>query len=175
MIQYQYIHPYHGESGERYGKTMTFKVIETQEQFDAMVKERLDRAKETARKETLAEFSDYEDLKKQVDQFKQATSEKDSAIKDLETRLKTTEKEKDDALKKTTAVELTNTKIKVANDLGIPIEMAERLTGDDEESIRQDAEHLKEYFAPKTAPLGSYEKSGEPDRRDQLRQLLNGN
>lgn len=155
---------------------MTFKVIETQEQFDEMVKDRLERAKETARKETLAEFSDYEDLKQQIDRFKTATSEKDNTIKELESRLKTTEKEKADAQAKTTAVELANTKIKVANELGIPIEMADRLTGDSEESIREDAEHLKDYFGqPKTAPLGSYEKSGEPDRRDQLRQLLNRN
>ena len=156
---------------------MTFKTIETQEQFDEMVKDRMERVKEKAIKETRAEFSDYESMKQQIaeleEKVKATASEKDGAIKDLQDQLKQSAKEKDDMAVKAKAYELQATKIKVANAMGLPIEMAERLSGDDEESITADAESLKGLFGQKNAvPLGSYEDSGEPTARDHLRELL---
>ena len=156
---------------------MTFKVIETQEQFDELVKERLAKAKDKAREEVRAEFSDYDDLKQQIaelnEKVKATASEKDTEIKSLQDQLKASAKEKDELTGKAKAYELQATKIKVASDMGIPLEMADRLSGDDEESIKADAENIKDLFGTKqTAPLGSYEVSGEPTTRDQLRQLL---
>lgn len=156
---------------------MTFKVIETQEQFDELVKDRLAKAKDKAREEVRAEFSDYDALKQQIaelnEKVKATASEKDTEIKSLQDQLKESAKEKDELTGKAKAYELQATKIKVASDMGIPLEMADRLSGDDEESIKADAENIKDLFGTKqAAPLGSYEVSGEPTTRDQLRQLL---
>ena len=128
-----------------------FKVIETQEDFDKAIQKRLARAeRETAEKykdylapEKVEELKkEYEDkLKKSGEELK-AAQEKiaghDQIVADLTTRATTAENKL--------------LKGRIANDAGIPLELAGRLVGNNEEELKKDAEQLASYLVPKSAP-----------------------
>lgn len=136
-----------------------FKIIETQEQFDEIVKDRIARAKESAVKE----FADYEDIKK-------ANGAYEKQIADLTEQLKKADEGKasiDDeiqALKeKVQQYEMASVKTKVAHEVGLPYELASKLSGDDEDSIREDAKTMAQFVkGQQSAPMGS----NEPTKTD---------
>lgn len=136
-----------------------FKIIETQEQFDEIVKDRIARAKESAVKE----FADYEDIK-------QANGNYEKQIADLTEQLKkadegkATSNDEIQALKdKVQQYEMASVKTKVAHEVGLPYELASKLTGDDEDAIREDAETMVKFVkAQQSAPIGS----NEPTKTD---------
>ena len=132
-----------------------FKVIETQEQFDEMVKDRIARAEAKAQEK----YADYDSLKAQL-------SEKDEQITALSSQLKeTTEKvagydgQVKELQDKISAYATDAVKTRVAHDMGLPYELASRLNGSNEEEIKADAKKLKEaaklFHTP--APLGAPE------------------
>lgn len=117
---------------------------------------------------------DYEELKNKKDAL-------EKKVGDLETTLNaTTEKyadvdttiaEKDKLIKD---YETTNLKFRIANQAGIPMDLAERLAGETEEEIKADAEKLSEFVNKKpTLPLKSYEEPTEDDSTLALKQTLN--
>ena len=128
-----------------------FKVIETQEDFDKAIQKRLARAE----REAADKYSDYlapdqvdrlknefeEKLKKAEEDLK-AANEKiaghDQIVADLTTRATTAENKL--------------LKGRIANDAGIPLELAGRLVGNNEEELKKDAEALASYLVPKSAP-----------------------
>ena len=59
------------------------------------------------------------------------------------------------------AYETASVKTKVALELGLPYQMASRLTGDDEKAIRADAEAMKQLIGAQVppAPIGNPEPS----------------
>lgn len=128
-----------------------FKVIETQEDFDKAIQKRLARAeREAAEKyqEYLAPDKvdelkqEYEKkIQKAADELK-AANEKiaghDQIVADLTTRATTAESKL--------------LKGRIANDAGIPYELANRLVGSNEEELKADAEQLASFLAPKSAP-----------------------
>ena len=114
----------------------SFKTIETQEQFDAMVKDRLERARESVRKE----YQDYESLKEKVNGFQK---EKES----YETKIASLTKSNEEITGKYKALETDSLKVKIALENGIPFEMANRLSGTDVESITKDAKLLSGFVS----------------------------
>ena len=58
------------------------------------------------------------------------------------------EKELADIQAKMKATELSNMRLKIANELGIPVALAERLRGDNEDELREDADKLMEVITP---------------------------
>ncbi|MGM9946724.1 capsid assembly scaffolding protein Gp46 family protein [Floccifex sp.] len=114
----------------------SFKIIETQEQFDAMVKDRLERARESVRKE----YQDYESLKEKVNGFQK---EKES----YETKIASLTKSNEEITGKYKALETDSLKVKIALENGIPFEMANRLSGTDVESITNDAKLLSGFVS----------------------------
>lgn len=128
---------------------MEFTPIETQEAFDAMVKDRVERAKKSTAKEFEARLQDLE-------QTKEALAAKDTEIgtlkakiTDLEGASKTNEESYQSMQKELSEAKLAALKQRVAIETGIPLEMAERLAGDDEESVRKDAEAVKGFMGAK--------------------------
>lgn len=110
---------------------------------------------------------DYEELKK-------AKTALEKKVGDLEKNLNaTTEKyadvdttiaEKDKLIKD---YETTNLKFRIANQAGIPMDLAERLSGETEDEIKADAEKLSEFVNKKpTLPL----KPTEPGNTDPTEQ-----
>lgn len=150
---------------------MAFTPIETQEDFDAAIKKRLEQ-KEREVKELYKNYLSpeaVEELRKELD------GKNADQISDLTDKL-TKAQEKaatvDETVKaltdRATAAEKSLLKQRVAHSKGIALELAERLIGDTEEELTADAENFAAYMTPRTAPpmrstetpLGAFTSSG---------------
>lgn len=131
---------------------MPFNPINTQEEFDAAIKDRLERER--------GKYADYEDLKTQVSTL---TTERDTALQQVADR---------DA--KIAKYETDSVKTRIAREKGIPAEMAHRLTGNTEEEIAQDADAMAKIFqeAKGAAPLFDNSQPVGDDKDAALKQLL---
>ena len=118
-----------------------FTVIETQEQLDKIIGERVKRAERQAAEK----YADYDDIKKQNAQFAEQAKNHKSVVDELNAKIH--------------QYETASVKTKVALEVGLPYQMASRLTGDDEKAIRADAEAMIKLIGntKPTAPLGSSE------------------
>lgn len=115
-----------------------FKIIETQEQLDAVISERLKRAEEKYKEK----YSDYDDLKTQLND---ATTKIDSLNKQLEEangKVASNDENVAALNAKIAKYETDSVKTRIALEKGLPYEFASRLSGDDEESITKDAEAM---------------------------------
>ena len=146
---------------------MPFKKIETQEELDRIIGERLKREKE--------KYADYDELKAKLKEFEDSASD----IEELKEKLKTLEEENKELSSKKEEYEAQNTELenlknklsgierenllkKVAKEHGIPETFASRLRGEDEKALNADAETLSEYMKAleKPAPRKDTEPSG---------------
>lgn len=118
------------ETGEN-----TFKPIETQEDLDRIIKDRLGRERETTQKryENWVSPEDHAkaiaEANKSFDDYKKAHEGDEALIKDLTAKNK--------------AYETASLKSRIAHEVGLSYEWVSRISGDDEKSIRADAESLK--------------------------------
>lgn len=149
-----------------------FKVIETQEQLDAVIKDRIARAE----KKVADGYADYEELKK-------AKADYEQQIADLTEQLKA----KDEAITgnndvvsqlqaKVKDYELASVRTRIAHEVGLPYELANKLAGDDEDTIRADAQNMVGFIKPKqVAPMGGAEPvdSGDPHKAAMQNLLKN--
>lgn len=148
-----------------------FTPITTQEEFDSRISERLNRQKEALTKQ----YADYEDLKTKVSDYEtqigkltkdaeeraKAYAETDAKLAEYETKIK--------------GYESASLKTRVAHDIGLPYELASRLTGDTEEDIRKDAENLAQLVKKNqpAAPLANPEAKPVDSIRASSREMLN--
>lgn len=113
----------------------TFKAIETQEELDNIVKERLKREREATNKryEGWISPSDHqkalEEANQTLEEYKKARETDSQAIEDLMAQNKT--------------YETASLKSRIAHEVGLSQEWISRIGGEDEQSIRADAESLK--------------------------------
>lgn len=130
-----------------------FKPINTQEELDAVIGDRLKRERATVEKQYEG-FLSPEDAAKQYEGW---LSPKETAKK-YEGWLSPEEAAKKDA--KIKGYETSSVKMRIAHEQGIPFELIDRLQGEDEKAIRRDAETLSAFLARSTpeAPLGSTEE-----------------
>lgn len=146
-----------------------FKTIETQEQLDAIIKQRLEREK--------SKYADYEslikklknlevenlDLKKVIDDHKESESNSLNKIAELE--------------KNINSWEIKSLKQQIAIKNGLPFELANRLQGDNEESLEEDAIRLaslvsiKQYTQPLADTEPPIDKGIDSAWRDVVRNL----
>ena len=151
-----------------------FKPITTQEELDSIIGERLKRQKESISKQ----YTDYEDLKtKNVDLEKELTELKKSIESSASSKTEL-EKQIEELTGKVKAHDLSSLKIKYALENGIPYHLAGRISGDDEDSIKADAESLSDFFKSQTPPppLKNTEKkvSGEDVAYQNILKALKG-
>lgn len=132
-----------------------FKVIETQEQLDAIIKSRLDREK--------AKYSDYDTLAEKIKNLEAENTNLKQAITDKETSESTTASKIADLEKDVTAWKNKSLKQQIAMKNGLPFDLADRLQGDTEESLNEDAERLASLVSVKnyTQPLADKEPAFE--------------
>lgn len=129
-----------------------FKAIETQEDFDAAIKARLDRNTKTVTDEVKKSYEGYispEDAKKlteQVDALTKQLTEKDTSIADLTAKNK--------------AYETASVKARICHEKGLPFELADRLSGETEEDIAADAEKLAQFVSAGKPPAPLYNSQG---------------
>lgn len=146
-----------------------FKPIETQEELDNIIKERLKRERETTQKRFEGWVSPDDHQKaldaanKALDDFKKAHESDEQTIADLTA--------------KTKAYETASLKSRIAHEVGLSYEWIDRISGEDEQSIRSDAESLKKLVGAGAQPIPTknteagenYDKSSAA-----LRAVLNG-
>lgn len=146
-----------------------FKVIESQEELDKVIGDRIGRAKDQARE-------NEEKLKNEIADLKKGIADRDSQITEL------TEKQNghaDDVARLTSEIaghKLREIKHQIAHEFGLPYELADRLSGDNEESLKADAETLKGLITtnkPETRPPAfKAEKDPGDERQEDLKQVL---
>ena len=129
-----------------------FKAIETQEDFDAAIKARLDRNTKTVTDEVKKSYEGYispDEVKKlteQVDTLTKQLTEKDTSIADLTAKNK--------------AYETASVKARICHEKGLPFELADRLSGETEEDIAADAEKLAQFVSAGKPPAPLYNSQG---------------
>jgi hypothetical protein len=115
-----------------------FKAITTQEEFDSMVKERLDRqAKKTADevKKSFEGWLSPDDVKKATADLEKKLAEKDGKLTESKAAFDKLTAEK-------RALELDRAREAAARDAGLPFELAGRLSGTTPDELKADAEAL---------------------------------
>lgn len=151
-----------------------FKVIESQEEFDARIKDRIERAKEKA-------IEDYKtEIKKTIDDLKSENSSLKNEVAGYKESLEEV-KGKDETIKglneKISAFERAEVKRNIALEYGLPFKLADKISGDDEDSMKKDAEVMAKYFSESKKsyepPLKSYEDKAD-DKDQALKNLLDG-
>ena len=131
---------------------MEFTPIETQEQFDSMVKERVERAKKSAVKEMETQLKDLEQTKEQLATKDSEIEALKAKINDFEGEKKTSEESYHAMEKELSELKLKALKTQIAMDNNIPLGMADRIKGEDEEAMRADAEKLASFVSKRVAP-----------------------
>lgn len=130
-----------------------FKAITTQEELNAVIGERLKRERESTEKRITEQYAGYV-----------SKAQHDSDLADLTKQLEAaTAKAKEDAASiaalnsKVSQYETASVKSRIAQELGLPHELASRLTGEDEKAWREDAETLKKVLGTAKAPAAAAE------------------
>lgn len=146
-----------------------FKPIETQEAFDTIIRERLERNTRSVTAEVTKRFEGWispEDAQKSTDTLHQQITALTEQIKGHEATIA-------DLNAKNTAHETADIKRKIAHEVGLPFEMADRLSGSTEDEIRVDAENLSKFVTGgKSAPMYSAETPPSNTSDAALKQML---
>lgn len=128
-----------------------FKVIETQEQLDTIIKARLDREK--------SKYADYDSLAEKIKNLETENLNLKDTISAKEESESTNLNRIAELEKSVSGWETKALKQQVAIKYGLPFDLADRLQGDSEESLNKDAERLASLVNVKnyTQPLADTE------------------
>lgn len=142
-----------------------FKAINTQEELDALIKDRIERE----RKSISEKYSDYDELKKRNAEYEAQVCKLSEASKSFEADKAVFEKQISELSSKVKSYETDSAKTRIALEMGLPYEMASRLAGNTEEEIRKDAESLAKFVGkPAAAPVSSNEPQRYSDDKDHM-------
>ena len=143
-----------------------FKTIETQEELDNIVKERIRRERE--------KFGDYDDLKKRVSELESENSALKSTVEDDKQTRAELDAQITELQGQVSNYETASLRTRIALQNGLPYDLADRLQGADEEALRADAERLAGFMRPPTpqAPLRDTEPPIGDDKTMQMKQML---
>lgn len=154
---------------------MEFEPITTQEQLDGIIDERIKQERE--------KFKGYDDYKRKAEDYdKLETTSKgyEQTIARLNRAIDGDEKNAgykkqiEDLQKKVKGSETDLVKLRIANEKGIPFELARRLNGDDEEAIRKDAESVAKYLTGNNAPPLALTETEINGKKAAMRNMLAG-
>lgn len=154
-----------------------FKAIETQEELDRIIGERLKRERDATEKK----YADFETLKEKAARYDEI-EKKDFAgqIKTLTEKLSAKDSTISELTARANKAENSMLKAKIAHENGVPLELAGRLVGETEEDIRKDAETFASFFTKSAPPLRSVDPVTATNKTDAallnvLAQLKNSN
>lgn len=127
-----------------------FTPIETQDQLNAVIGERISKAEQKYAQER-------DDLKKQNDAYAKQLADLQEQLKKQDETMKGRQAEVDALTAKVQNFESSSLKTRIALETGLPYKMAERLTGTTEEEVRADAEMMVKLMGAQTpaAPIGT--------------------
>lgn len=144
---------------------MSFKTIETQEELDRIIQDRLTRERE--------KYSDYEDLKNKNTALETQISTLQATIDESNATIKAHDETVAGLNAKISGFETASLRTKIALQHGIPFDLVDRLAGDDEASIKADAERLAAFVKPKAPvpPLKTTEPKLDDDKNSNWREM----
>lgn len=143
-----------------------FKTIETQEELDNIVKERLRRERE--------KFGDYDDLKKRVFELESENGALKATVEETKQTIAESDAQITELQGQVSNYETASLRTRIALQNGLPYDLADRLQGADEEALKADAERLAGFMRPSTpqAPLRDTEPAMGDDKTMQMKQML---
>ena len=152
--------------------------LNTQEEVNQFFGERAKHVRSATRAEVEAEFkTKYAGF----DEFKAKAEKYDADVQALNEKITALEGEKSTSAARISELEAKNreyetnsVKMRIARETGLPAEIAERISGNDEAAMRKDAESLAKLFkvqnvAPMYRPNG---EGGNDGKDDALKSLL---
>lgn len=151
-----------------------FQTIETQEEFDAAIRSRLERE----RNKYAEQLADYDATKKHVDEMNKQIADLNDALTLANEKIATFDSQMADKDTTIKNYELRSVKTQIAHEYGLSYEAIEFLKGDDEDAIRKSADSLKTLVgATHSAPIATSEptitaNADEVERSQELRSLL---
>lgn len=157
---------------------MAYKVFETEDEYNEAFKERVERERK--------KYADYDDLKDKASKYDDLVSQgwedkaktAQKALSDLKAQYADYDKTLQSEKTRADNAEKTLLKIKVAQEYKLPAELADRITGDDEKAMKQDAETLAKLLSASsglprfTSEPRDDRSSRQADKDAALSQLL---
>ena len=125
-------------------ETKEFKVIESQDQLDAIIKSRLERNEKKITESLTAQFNEKYNGWVSPDDVKSYTDKIEELTKASETSAQTIA----DLTSKISTLETSRAKMDIAREIGLPIDIADRISGTTEEEMRADATKLLAFVKP---------------------------
>lgn len=125
-------------------ETKEFKVIESQDQLDAIIKTRLERNEKKITESLTAQFNEKYNGWVSPDDVKSYTDKIEELTKASETSAQTIA----DLTSKISTLETSRAKMDIAREIGLPIDIADRISGTTEEEMRADATKLLAFVKP---------------------------
>lgn len=119
-----------------------FQAIETQEQLDAVIGERIKQERETLEKQYEGYLSP-EDAETKKKEYEKQIGNLQEALKDANEKITNHDKEIAERDSKIKGYEIASAKTKIAHEAGLSYEAIDFLKGEDENSIRVSADALK--------------------------------
>lgn len=136
-----------------------FKAIETQEQLDAIIGERIRRAESKAAEK----YADYDSIKHQNDELTAQIADLTKQIKAKDEAISGNKEIVDNLNAKIKDYETRSVKTRIAHEVGLPYQLADKLSGEDEDAIREDAKKMASFIKTPAAPIGSVEPTHEDE------------
>ena len=136
-----------------------FKAIETQEQLDAIIGERIRRAESKAAEK----YADYDSVKHQNDELTAQIADLTKQIKAKDEAISGNKEIMDNLNAKIKDYETRSVKTRIAHEVGLPYQLADKLSGEDEDAIREDAKKMASFIKTPAAPIGSVEPTHEDE------------
>ena len=146
-----------------------FQAITTQEELNRIVEGRLERER--------AKYAKFDEYKADSEAYA-AIKGKDyeGQIKGLSDDLAKARGDLGTMTKRAETAERSLLRSRVAREAGLPAELADRLAGEDEKTLKADAEALAKLVKPQTEPQPLADRSGPAadEKEAEMRKLLNG-
>lgn len=136
---------------------MDFEKIETQEQLDSIIETRLQDITNNHQKACSEYDKKIDDMTKEAQSNAQKISDYEKQIADLKNKV--------------SEFETQSLKQKIASETGLPAQLADRLSGNSEEELKQDAEKLSKIFK-RTAPMKSSESTGADTKNTAMKNFI---
>ena len=136
-----------------------FQEIKTQEEFDARIKDRLERE----RSKFQAEIDKAASLQTRIDAMTAEKSEWEKTKSGLDAKIQELTGKLSEANGRVKAAELDAKRLDIAMAAGLPLELRHRLQGTTEDELKADAAALVEIFAKGKTALPGVNPEGSPD------------
>lgn len=144
-----------------------FKVIDSQEDFDLRIKDRLQRKEEQVRNE-------YEEIIENLKAENASLKSENSELMSNVEKVKEKDTEIESLRGQIQGYEKSELRRKVALDNNIPYKLAERIKGDTEEDMIEDAKNLSTYFGEREIVPPLRNPEGDSGENSALKDLLDG-